>query len=132
MKKRIAFTLLGLMIVVAALAAVKTLQFRAMDEQGKKAVPPPEIVTTAAAKSALWETSLTAVGSLVAVQGVTVATELPGSVTLPEGVEMVMPGDNVQMEIELISPIAMEKELRFAIREGGRTVGAGVVTEIIQ
>jgi elongation factor Tu len=53
-------------------------------------------------------------------------------VTLPTGVEMVMPGDNVQMDIELISPIAMEKELRFAIREGGRTVGAGVVTEIVQ
>jgi elongation factor Tu len=59
-------------------------------------------------------------------------TDVTGSVTLPAGVEMVMPGDNVQMEIELISPIAMEKELRFAIREGGRTVGAGVVTEIIQ
>ncbi|MBA2670161.1 MAG: elongation factor Tu, partial [Gemmatimonadetes bacterium] len=51
--------------------------------------------------------------------------------TLPEGVEMVMPGDNVQMTVELITPIAMEKELRFAIREGGRTVGAGVVTEIL-
>jgi len=50
--------------------------------------------------------------------------------TLPAGVEMVMPGDNVTMAIELIMPIAMEKELRFAIREGGRTVGAGVVTEI--
>jgi elongation factor Tu len=59
-------------------------------------------------------------------------TDVTGSVTLPEGVEMVMPGDNVQMEIELISPIAMERELRFAIREGGRTVGAGVVTEVIQ
>jgi len=58
-------------------------------------------------------------------------TDVTGSVTLPEGVEMVMPGDNVQMEIELISPIAMEKELRFAIREGGRTVGAGVVTEVV-
>jgi elongation factor Tu len=58
-------------------------------------------------------------------------TDVTGSVTLPAGVEMVMPGDNVQMEIELISPIAMEKELRFAIREGGRTVGAGVVTEVI-
>jgi elongation factor Tu len=58
-------------------------------------------------------------------------TDVTGSVTLPEGVEMVMPGDNIQMEIELISPIAMEKELRFAIREGGRTVGAGVVTEVI-
>ena len=59
-------------------------------------------------------------------------TDVTGSVQLPSGVEMVMPGDNVQMEIELISPIAMEKELRFAIREGGRTVGAGVVTEVIQ
>jgi elongation factor Tu len=58
-------------------------------------------------------------------------TDVTGAVHLPEGVEMVMPGDNVQMEIELIAPIAMEKELRFAIREGGRTVGAGVVTEII-
>jgi membrane fusion protein (multidrug efflux system) len=80
MKKRIAFTLFGLMIVVAALAAVKMLQFRAMDAQGKKAVPPPETVTSAVAKSALWETSLTAVGSLVAVQGVTVAAELAGKV----------------------------------------------------
>jgi elongation factor Tu len=59
-------------------------------------------------------------------------TDVTGSVQLPEGVEMVMPGDNVQMEITLISPIAMEKELRFAIREGGRTVGAGVVTEVIE
>ena len=59
-------------------------------------------------------------------------TDVTGSVKLPEGVEMVMPGDNVQMEIELITPIAMEKELRFAIREGGRTVGAGVVTEILE
>jgi elongation factor Tu len=58
-------------------------------------------------------------------------TDVTGSAELPEGVEMVMPGDNVQMVVELISPIAMEKELRFAIREGGRTVGAGVVTEIV-
>jgi elongation factor Tu len=55
-----------------------------------------------------------------------------GSVTLPEGREMVMPGDNVEITGELIAPIAMEKELRFAIREGGRTVGAGVVAEIIE
>jgi elongation factor Tu len=58
-------------------------------------------------------------------------TDVTGSIKLPEGVEMVMPGDNIQMEVELIMPIAMEKELRFAIREGGRTVGAGVVAEII-
>lgn len=59
-------------------------------------------------------------------------TDVTGVVTMPKDVEMVMPGDNVALEIELITPIAMEKELRFAIREGGHTVGAGVVTEVIQ
>jgi elongation factor Tu len=58
-------------------------------------------------------------------------TDVTGVCTLPSGVEMVMPGDNVTLEIELIQPVAMDKELRFAIREGGRTVGAGVVTEIL-
>ena len=57
-------------------------------------------------------------------------TDVTGSVTLPSGVEMVMPGDNVEVEVELMQPIAMDKELRFAIREGGRTVGAGVVIEV--
>jgi len=59
-------------------------------------------------------------------------TDVTGVVTLPEGVEMVMPGDNVSIEVSLITPIAMEKELRFAIREGGRTVGAGVISEIME
>jgi elongation factor Tu len=59
-------------------------------------------------------------------------TDVTGSLELPEGVEMIMPGDNVTVSVELITPIAMEKELRFAIREGGRTVGAGVVSEIIE
>src|SRR3990167_5513143 len=59
-------------------------------------------------------------------------TDVTGTVALPQGVEMVMPGDNISIEVELITPIAMEKELRFAIREGGKTVGAGVVTEIIE
>jgi elongation factor Tu len=58
-------------------------------------------------------------------------TDVTGSVQLPTGVEMVMPGDNITVEVELITPIAMEKELRFAIREGGRTVGAGVVAEVV-
>jgi elongation factor Tu len=58
-------------------------------------------------------------------------TDVTGVLTLPEGVEMVMPGDNVAISAELITPIAMEKELRFAIREGGRTVGAGVVADVI-
>ena len=59
-------------------------------------------------------------------------TDVTGVATLPEGTEMVMPGDNVELSIELITPIAMDKELRFAIREGGRTVGAGVVTKIME
>ncbi|WP_255364292.1 EF-Tu/IF-2/RF-3 family GTPase, partial [Alcanivorax sp. HI0044] len=59
-------------------------------------------------------------------------TDVTGACTLPEGTEMVMPGDNVQMDVELIAPIAMEDGLRFAIREGGRTVGAGVVAKITE
>ena len=56
---------------------------------------------------------------------------MTGVAKLPEGMEMVMPGDNVSIEVELITPVAMDKGLRFAIREGGRTVGAGTVTEIV-
>jgi elongation factor Tu len=59
-------------------------------------------------------------------------TDVTGTITLPEGSEMVMPGDNVTVTVELITPIAMDKELRFAIREGGHTVGAGVVSEIVE
>ncbi|MEC9307535.1 MAG: elongation factor Tu, partial [Candidatus Neomarinimicrobiota bacterium] len=59
-------------------------------------------------------------------------TDVTGVVTLPDGTEMVMPGDNVEFDVELITPIAMDKELRFAIREGGHTVGAGVVTDITE
>ncbi|RKX70772.1 elongation factor Tu [candidate division WOR-3 bacterium] len=59
-------------------------------------------------------------------------TDVTGTIKLPEGVEMVMPGDNINLEVELITPVAIEKGMRFAIREGGRTVGAGVVTEIIE
>ena len=59
-------------------------------------------------------------------------TDVTGTVDLPEGIEMVMPGDNVKVVVTLLSPIAMDEGLRFAIREGGRTVGAGVVTKIIE
>ena len=59
-------------------------------------------------------------------------TDVTGTIKLPDGVEMIVPGDNTNIEVELITPIALEKQLRFAIREGGRTVGAGVVTEIIE
>ena len=59
-------------------------------------------------------------------------TDVTGAATLPSGTEMVMPGDNVSMTVELIAPVAMEQGLKFAIREGGRTVGAGVVSKIIE
>jgi elongation factor Tu len=59
-------------------------------------------------------------------------TDVTGSIQLPEGVEMIMPGDNTNINVELITAIAMEKALRFAIREGGKTVGAGAVTDIIE
>jgi len=59
-------------------------------------------------------------------------TDVTGSLELPAGTEMVMPGDNIKMTVTLIQPIAMEEKLRFAIREGGRTVGAGVVTKILE
>ena len=59
-------------------------------------------------------------------------TDVTGVATLPEGTEMVMPGDNVQMDIELISPVAMDKGLRFAIREGSRTIGAGTGSEVVE
>jgi len=80
MKKRILFALLGLLAVIAVLAGVKAMQIRTMIDQGKKAVLPPETVTTVTARSESWETSLSAVGSLTAVQGVTVAAELPAKI----------------------------------------------------
>jgi membrane fusion protein (multidrug efflux system) len=80
MKKRILFAVLGLLIVIAVLAGVKFLQIRTMVEHGKKGVLPPDTVTTSAARADSWETSLTAVGSLTAVQGVTVAAEIPAKV----------------------------------------------------
>ncbi|MFO7941626.1 MAG: elongation factor Tu, partial [Bacillota bacterium] len=59
-------------------------------------------------------------------------TDVTGDITLPDGVEMVMPGDNIEMGVRLITPIAIEEGVRFAIREGGRTVGAGVVASIVE
>jgi elongation factor Tu len=59
-------------------------------------------------------------------------TDVTGEIKLPQGVEMVMPGDNTEMEIELMYPVALEKNLRFAIREGGRTVGSGVIIDLIK
>ncbi len=137
MKKRIALTLLGLTIVVAALVAVKMLQFRAMDEQGKKAVPPPEIVTTAVAKSALWEISLTAVGSLVAVQGVTVAAELAGKVAeiafQPGGNvrkgDLLIRQDTGSEEAQLSGAISQEKLTRTVLDRNAQMLPDRIVSQ---
>ena len=59
-------------------------------------------------------------------------TDVTGEIELPSGVEMVMPGDNIEMKIKLITPVALEDQLRFAVREGGRTVGSGVITKVIK
>ena len=58
-------------------------------------------------------------------------TDVTGEIELPEGVEMVMPGDNIEMGIKLMAPVAMDEQLRFAVREGGRTVGSGVITQVL-
>ena len=79
-KKKILFGILGIAVLVVALAGIKALQIRAMIQQGKNFVPPPETVTTSVAKAESWGTALTAVGTLTAVQGVTVAAELAGKV----------------------------------------------------
>ena len=80
MKKRIILTVVGLLVIIGLLAGIKVLQIKAMIDQGKKAVPPPETVTASLVRSETWETSLTAIGSLTAVQGVTVSDELAGKV----------------------------------------------------
>ena len=80
MKKRIILALIGLVILIVILGTIKALQIRAMVEQGKKFMPPPETVTSTIVKSDSWETALTAVGTLNAVQGVTVAAEIVGKV----------------------------------------------------
>ena len=59
-------------------------------------------------------------------------TDVTGEIQLPDGVEMIMPGDNVEMKVKLITPVALDEQLRFAVREGGRTVGSGVITKVIQ
>ena len=59
-------------------------------------------------------------------------TDVTGEIQLPDGVEMIMPGDNVEMKVELITPVALEEQLRFAVREGGRTVGSGVITKVTE
>lgn len=109
MKKRILFVIAGLVVLVGALSAVKVLQIQALVKQAESAVPPPETVTTAVSRSDSWETALTAVGSLSAVQGVTVAAELPGKV-----VEIAFqPGTRVKKSNLLVRQDTSSEEARL-------------------
>ena len=137
MKKVIALVLLGLVILVAGLVVVKAWQFRAMDEAGKKAVQPPEVVTTAVAKSAMWETSLTAVGSLVAVEGVTVAAELAGKIveiafqpggTVRKG-DLLIRQDTGSEEAQLSGAIAQGKLTRTVLDRNAQLLPERIVSQ---
>jgi membrane fusion protein (multidrug efflux system) len=128
MKKRILFAVLGMVIVIAALAAVKAMQIRAMIDQGKKAFLPPETVTTAVARAESWETSLSAVGSLTAVQGVTVAAELPGKV-----VEIAFePGTKVKQGDLLIRQDTSVEEAQLPGAEAQVTLTQSVLARNVQ
>jgi membrane fusion protein (multidrug efflux system) len=137
MKKAIVLTILGVTILVAVLAAAKALQFRAMAEQGRKAVLPPETVTTAAAKSVLWERTLTAVGSLVAVQGVTVAAELPGKVVeiafQPGGIvrkgDLLIRQDTGSEEAQLSGALAQTKLARTVLDRNAAMLPDRIVSQ---
>ncbi|UFS71943.1 efflux RND transporter periplasmic adaptor subunit [Geomonas sp. RF6] len=109
-KKRILFTLLGLILVIAVLAGIKALQIGTMIDQGKKFVPPPETVTTAVVKGEEWESALTAVGSLTAVQGVTVAAEMAGKV-VKIGFQ---PGQSIERGALLVSQDTSSEEAQLA------------------
>jgi membrane fusion protein (multidrug efflux system) len=128
MKKRILFAVLGVMIVIAALAGIKTLQIRAMVDQGKKAVLPPDTVTTVAARGESWDTSLSAVGSLTAVQGVTVSAELAAKI-----VEIAFePGVKVKQGDLLIRQDASVEEAQLPGAEAQVTLAQSVLARDVE
>jgi membrane fusion protein (multidrug efflux system) len=135
--KRIAVVLAGLAILVGALAGVKVLQIRAMIDQGKKFVPPPETVSTAEARAESWERSLTAVGSLVAVQGVTVAAELPGKVVriafepgrrVAAGALLLLQ-DTSSEEAQLPGAVAREKQTLSVLDRSAKMLAEQIVSQ---
>lgn len=137
MKKPILLVILGLVILIAALSAVKALQIRAMVDQGKKAVPMPETVTTAVANAESWETALTAVGSLTAVQGVTVAAELPGKVVniafdpgakVTKG-DLLIRQDTTSEEAQLPGAVAQADLTRTVVERNARMLAAQIISQ---
>jgi membrane fusion protein (multidrug efflux system) len=137
MKKRILFVIVGVVILIAALSAVKALQIQAMVDQGKKFVPPPETVNTAAAKAESWETALTAVGSLTAVQGVTVAAELPGKVVhiaFEPGVkvkkgDLLIRQDTSSEEAQLPGAVAQSNQTRTALARDAKMLEEQIISQ---
>ncbi len=136
MRKRIILAVLGLVLVAGLLAGIKVLQIRTMVEQGKKAVPPPETVTTSTVRSETWETSLTAVGSLTAVQGVTVSAELPGKVaridfsagTAVRKGEPLISQDSSAEEAQLPGLAAQEKLARTELERAAKMVQTSIIS----
>jgi membrane fusion protein (multidrug efflux system) len=137
MKKRILLAFLGLAIIIGALGVVKALQIKAMIEQGKKFVPPPETVTTAVAKAESWETALTAVGTLTAVQGVTVAAELPGKVvevafepgTKVKKGELLIRQDTSSEEAQLPGALAQVKLTRTILERAEKMLAEQIISK---
>lgn len=137
MKKRILFVILGLAILIAALSAIKALQIRAMIDQGKKFVPPPETVTTAVSKAESWETALTSVGTLTAVQGVTVAAELPGKVVqiafepgakVSQG-DLLIRQDTSSEEAQLPGAVAQTNLARTVLERNAKMVAEQIISQ---
>jgi len=137
MKKRMALVVLGLVIVIAALFAIKAMQIGAMVEQGKKAVPPPETVTTAPARAESWEAALTAVGSLAAVQGVTVAAELPGKVveiafepgTKVKKGDPLIRQDTSSEEAQLPGAVAQAEQARTVVARDAEMLASRIISQ---
>ncbi len=137
MKKRIALVIFGLVALIGALSAIKAMQISAMVEQGKKAVPPPETVTTAAVRAESWETALTAVGSLTAVQGVTVAAELPGKVAaiafesgaMARKGELLVRQDTSSEEAQLPGAVAQAEQARTVVTRDAEMLASRIISQ---
>lgn len=136
MKKRIILALCGIFIVIAVLAGIKALQIRSMSASGKKFVPPPETVTTATVTSAAWETALSSVGSLSAVQGVSVAAELPGKVariSFQSGAavnrgELLLQQDTSVEEAQLPGAVAQAELARNELKRADQLFAEGIIS----
>jgi membrane fusion protein, multidrug efflux system len=137
MKKRILSVILGLVILIAVLSAVKAMQIQAMIAQGENAVPPPETVTTAVARAESWETVLTAVGSLTAVQGVTVAAELPGKVVhiafepgaMVKKGDLLIRQDTSSEEAQLPGAVAQADLTRIVLARDARMLAEQIISQ---